>query len=289
MRLRMLTCLEEQRVALQGRSILEHDRMQFSIVVIEALGSLDAQVDLIARETRAKAAVERRSVGEHDDFGAPGLQSERERDRFCAGAERGEPPVAPLPSIAVRAVKHRPAVARVEAGDARQIVDNARGDQQITRIFLASTGEHDAVAVSNRTSVGHADASEFDAVGGELTASEIVQLAGSDPVAREEAVQRPRAAITWLAEIAEQHAAAAATQHQRRAQACRTPADDDYVEHRSRAAARPSPQRSRIREELYVRLSDICLAIEQKLRSGDFIPLFVDFARFHKMLCHVPN
>jgi hypothetical protein len=157
----------------------------------------------------------------------------READRLRAGAERGEPPIAPLPAITVRAVKHAPAVARVEAGDARQIVDDAGGDQQKTRIFLAAVGERDAVAVPNRTSVDHADRPEFDVVGGELTASEIVQLAGSDPVAGEVAVQRPRAAIARLAEIAKQDAAAAPSEHQRRAQACRASADHDDVEHRT--------------------------------------------------------
>jgi hypothetical protein len=44
-------------------------------------------------------------------------------------------------------------------------------------------------------------------------------------------VQRARSPITRLAHVADQHPAAASAEHQRRAQARRSAANDDHVEH----------------------------------------------------------
>jgi len=78
---------------------------------------------------------------------------------------------------------------------------------------------------------GDADAPEFHAVGSELAAPEIVERPRLDAVAGQVPVERARPAIARLADVAHEHAPAAAPEHQRRAQAGRPASDDDHVEH----------------------------------------------------------
>src|SRR5262245_47454122 len=164
MRLRVLPRREEQRVALERCSVLENNRAQLPIFVRETLRTLDAYVDAVAAEALERAALDRLAVGEHDDVGAPRPEPEREAHDILAGAKRCEAAVPPFPPVAVRTMKHGPSVARVEAGHARQIVDDAGRNQDVARVFLAAARERDAITVLERPHVGDADASEVDAV-----------------------------------------------------------------------------------------------------------------------------
>ena len=109
-------------------------------------------------------------------------------------------------------MKHRPAVAFLEAANAWKIVDDARGNEEIPRPFFAAVRELEAVVIVDRRRAGHADASELDAVLWQLPPSEIEELPRRSAVTREVAVQRARGAIARLTDIANQDAATAAAE-----------------------------------------------------------------------------
>ena len=142
-------------------------------------------------------------------------------------------------------MEHRAAVALFKARHKRQIVDDARRQQEKERLFLLTVSERHSEPAVGSARAGDTDPAKLHAVRRELTAAKIDERHRRDAVAREIAVQRARLAVARLREIADEHTPAAASEHQRRAQAGRTPADDDDVEHRSllstEAVARRSP------------------------------------------------
>ena len=146
-----------------------------SVCSRRAIGS-GADADAVAIETFAQPALEPCAVRADDDVGAPGLQAEREAGDVRAAAERGERPVAPLPAVAVGAMKNRSAVALVEARDRRQVVDDAGRDQQVARVLLAAVAERDAVVIAGQLRAGDAERAELHAVLRELSASELDEL-----------------------------------------------------------------------------------------------------------------
>ena len=85
--------------------------------------------------------------------------------------------------------------------------------------------------IVDRRRAGHADASELDAVLWQLPPSEIEELPRRSAVTREVAMQCARGAIPRLTDIANQDAATAASEHQRRAETRRPASDDDDVVH----------------------------------------------------------
>ena len=78
---------------------------------------------------------------------SPGL----ERQRECGGAltrtDDGKPFLPVFPPVAVRAVKDRPAVALLEAGDAACRVLDARREQQVSPPLSAAVGQADLEAL----------------------------------------------------------------------------------------------------------------------------------------------
>src|SRR5262249_46821309 len=103
------------------------------------------------------------AIGAQHDVVAPRAQRQRQARRRAAAAVGGEPAIAALPAVAVRAMKDRPAVALLEADDARQIVDDARRDQQKSRLLLAAVRHRYAVMIVFELGASDADAPEFDA------------------------------------------------------------------------------------------------------------------------------
>src|SRR4029077_16572985 len=159
------------------------------VVVQELLDRLAADEHAVAREATALRRVEARAVRADEDVLAPRPQSQREADDVLAAAECGEPAIAALPPVAVRAVEDRSAVALFESVDRRQVVDHAGGDEQIAPGLLDAVAQADAKAVGLALRRGDADAAELDVVDGQLAASQLVELRRRDAVAGEVAVE----------------------------------------------------------------------------------------------------
>ena len=70
----------------------------------------------------------RRAIGAEHEVAAPGGQLERQAEAALAAAVDRERPIAHFPAVAVRAVEDAAAVQLGEAGDRRQVVDDAGGD-----------------------------------------------------------------------------------------------------------------------------------------------------------------
>src|SRR5262245_51166474 len=103
----MLGRREEENVAFEALAVLEHERAQRAALVIESRDRLRPHGNLVAREARPRSPIDALAVGADDDVRAPGLQSQCQSGGMRAAAERREPPAAPLPAVAVRAVKDR--------------------------------------------------------------------------------------------------------------------------------------------------------------------------------------
>src|SRR5262249_53453679 len=97
--------------------------------------------------------------------------------------------------------------------------------------LLAAVRHRYAVMIVFELGASDADAPEFDAVARQLAASQLVELHRRDPVAGEITVKRPRAAIARLADVADQHWAAASPEHQCGTQSGRATSHDDHVVH----------------------------------------------------------
>src|SRR4051794_11297303 len=148
-RLGMLSSREEQRVPLEGIARGELDAGEVAVVVLEPRHRLGAQRDAIVGEPLSCARIEPRPLAAHDDVAAPRAQTEREARDIPALAERGEPAIADFPAVAVRTVKHRPAITLAETINDRQIVDDAGGDEEIPRLFFAAVAERHTEAFAD--------------------------------------------------------------------------------------------------------------------------------------------
>jgi hypothetical protein len=235
LRLRVLTRGEEDDVTRESIARLECDRGEPSVLVFQPRDPFRADADAVAREAVAAVAAERLTVRAHHRVAAPRPQPERQSDRVAAAAQRRDSLVAPFPSVTVRTVKHRSAVAFFEAANAGQIVYDAGRDEEKPCLFGAPIGELDAVVLVDGLRAGDADASKLDAVRRQLAPSEIVELCRRNAVARKVTMKRASRAIARLADIAKQNAAAAASQHQRRAQTRRSTSHHHHVVHLERS------------------------------------------------------
>ena len=108
-------------------------------------------------EPFAMPPVQPSAVGADHDVGAPGFQPQGQPHHMVTAPVGGETLIALLPAVAVRAVKNRSAVACVEAGDGRQIVDDAGRDQQVPGVFLGAVAERHAVVIAGEPRAGDAD------------------------------------------------------------------------------------------------------------------------------------
>src|SRR5439155_21755972 len=118
-----------------------------------------------------------------------------------------------------------------------------RQEEKARLLFLTVSERHTEPAVGPARA-SDTNTAKLHAVRRELSASKIDERRRRDAVAREVAVQRERSTVARLPEIAHQHSAAAASEHQGRAQPCGTTADDDDVEHRYLRSSEPVASRS---------------------------------------------
>src|SRR5689334_22964376 len=121
----MLSLREEQRIARQRLAIVEDNGGKTAVVVFDARDRAKPYVDAVPFQAASIAPIEQRSVRARDDVAAPGGETERQIRGIRSATERGEPAVAHLPAVAVGAMENAAAVAIVEAGHERQIIDDA--------------------------------------------------------------------------------------------------------------------------------------------------------------------
>src|SRR5205823_2713638 len=114
-RLRMLIGREEQRVPLCTTSVGEHHAREPPFVVLQLANPLGADGNAVARQPAALRRIESGAMRADEDVGAPCPEPERELCHTLAATECGEAAIAALPPVAVRAMKHRSAVALIEA------------------------------------------------------------------------------------------------------------------------------------------------------------------------------
>src|SRR4029450_2366615 len=136
-----------------------------------------------------------------------------------------------LPSVAVRTVVNRDAIALQETRDLGYVIANAGGNERHARADRLMIVERRFKEVAAVGQGRDRHIPRFDAVRAQLLAPQAKQLHRWDTVAAEEAVQRRRSRVAWLAGIAEQHAPAAARKHECGAETSWTAPDNDDVEH----------------------------------------------------------
>ncbi len=192
-------------------------------------------------ETIAKSRLEPAAVGAKQDGRTPGLQRQREAGSGPAGAERRQPPVAPLPSVAVRTMEHGPAVTRVEAANRGDLVGDSRRKQQEAARLFPSLAQRQPKTPGFSRDGQHLDARKDHTVSLELVTPQRRELGRHHAVARQVTVQAARAFVARMARVADQDTPPTAAKHERRAQSGWSSANDDDVEHSKAMAARPSP------------------------------------------------
>src|SRR5262245_44914025 len=111
----MLAGREEQRVALDAGSVHEFHRAEHAVDVNQPRDWPHSNVDAVCCELVAQPPVQPPAVRTDDDVFAPGGETERKPNGVGAAAESGEPLIAALPTVAIRAMKDRLAVAVFEA------------------------------------------------------------------------------------------------------------------------------------------------------------------------------
>jgi len=153
--------------------------------VIQARNPIRADLDRILPQPLARPPIERRAVGTRDDIPAPRLEAKCEAGAVLAAPQRREPPIAPLPAVAIGAVKHRPAVAVFEAGDHRQVIHHTGREQEKARVLLAVGAERDAEVIPCLSRRGHAGRPHHHAIGVQLAATKVVEFGRCNGVAGE--------------------------------------------------------------------------------------------------------
>src|SRR5215210_605396 len=123
--------------------------------------------------------------------------------------------VAPFPTIAVGTVMHAPAVKLGQPLHLRQLVDHTGRQKELPGAEAKPTqGLHDESSGSS-PGVDDPAAVEFHRrIPGYLFSRDSQKIGGRDAVAGEISVEPVRPGITWLAHVADEHAAPAAAQHQ---------------------------------------------------------------------------
>jgi len=128
-------------------------------------------------------------------------------------------------------MEDRSAVARLDSGHFRQVVDDTGGNEQELRLLGVAVRQPDSEHVRVALCLGDMDRPALDAISLQFIASDGVQFRRVDAVAGEISVEGMRMPVARLAFIAQQHAAAAAPEHQSRTQSRGTASDDDHVKH----------------------------------------------------------
>jgi hypothetical protein len=171
------------------------------------------------------------AIGAEDDGWRPRFQRQREaRTRSPASDDRDDL-IAMLPSVAVRTMVNRYAVALLEARNLRQVIANAGGNERHARAHRLLIVEGRFKEIARLHQVGDRHVAWFDSVRAQLLPSKAKQFQRWDTVAAEKAMQCRRTRVPRLSGIAEQHTTTAAREHERGAETSWTSTDNDDVEH----------------------------------------------------------
>src|SRR5690606_20692230 len=85
----------------------------------------------------------------------------RQPGAFLVPAVRGNATVAPLPSIAVRAVMNAASVEAIDAFQPGQLVDDTSREQQLPAVLARAVFEHDFESLVERDCVHHSPDTEL--------------------------------------------------------------------------------------------------------------------------------
>ena len=136
-----------------------------------------------------------------------------------------------LPSVAVRTMVNRHAIALLQPRHFGHVVADAGGNERHARADSLIVTKRRFEEIAGVREVGHRDVAGFDTVWAQFLASEPQKLQRWDTVAAEETVQCGRAGVPRLPRIAKEHTTSAACEYERGAETSWTAADNDDVEH----------------------------------------------------------
>ena len=189
-----ITAIELDEVVATGlRDVLPESPLfqYFDSAVVYEGETAFVQSDAARGELLSRGARQTRAVGAHRDAVAPGLECQRQAGGGGALPDHEQPLVAHLPAIAVRAVVHADAVAGLEAGHRRELVADARGQQDGRGRHAVPAIDDDIEPATARCHAGDRAAAHLDAVAVQLVAPEAQQLEWRRVVAGQVAVQMP--------------------------------------------------------------------------------------------------
>jgi len=172
------------------------------------------------------------AIGAEDDARRPRFQRQREPRAGSPASDDRDHLIAVLPSVAVRTVVNRDAVAFLEPRNLRQVIADTGGNERHARAHCLLIVQRRFKEIAGPHQLGDRDVAWFDSVWAQLLPSEAKQFQRWDTVAAEKAVQCRRTRIPRLSGIAEQHTTTAACEHECGAETSWTSTDNDDIEHR---------------------------------------------------------
>ncbi len=232
---------QEQRPAGHAAPVGEHHPLELAVGAVEPEHPLLPQQHADGVEPFAHVLGQlSRTIGAKHQIVGPDREGQREAGPGLSPAIHGNRLIPPLPGVAVGAMMHAQAVQGCEALDLRELVDHAGGQQQLPalkqRPVRAAYGE----PVGSGGGVHHARMAQLDTlVLSELVTGEPEELGGWSTVPTEEPVDLAGPPVARRAEVADQHAPAAAAEHERGAQARGAAAHHDAVPGRAVRQVRP--------------------------------------------------
>src|SRR4030095_7757761 len=131
------------------------------------------------------------------------FQRQRKPRTGRPASDDGDDLIAMLPSIAVRAVMHRDAIALLETRNVGHMIANAAGDERHACVDGLMVVECRFKEVAGMRQMRDRCAAWFDAIRAQLLASKSKQLQRWDTVAAEEGVQGRRAGVSRLSRLAQ--------------------------------------------------------------------------------------
>ncbi len=235
---------EEHRAARQPAAAFEDDLRQLTVTPFEAGHAVFADRNAVARQTCAPVVVDLAGpVGAQDEIPAPAGQLERETEAAFPVAVDGNRPIADLPAVAIRAVKHAAPVEIEKALDRGQVVDDAGRQEELARPDPLPALERDleprvASALRGR---------QHARPGPKPSRTDAARSRASRRNSRGEMPSRVRyPCIAWEAALRGCPVSSTRTdrrqrpEHQRSTQTSRAGPDDDGVEHQTRFVGRGS-------------------------------------------------
>src|SRR5262249_36081300 len=167
-----LTRREEDRLAAYRSAVSKGDASHGRTVMLHTADPRRVQLDLLGVELLAIVwANDACAVGAEDDPRCPRFQRQREPRTGRAASDDGDDLIAMLPSIAVRAVMHRGAIALLETGNVGHVIADARGNQRHVRADSLLVVEARFKEVAGMPQMRHRCAAWFDAIRAQLLAS----------------------------------------------------------------------------------------------------------------------